>query len=887
MVEKLENFCFKFRGAILILLMVFTAAMAYYAQQLRPDAGFRKQLPLAHEFVITHFDHEDYLGAGNRVIVAVRAREGDIWNQKFFKKLKEVTDDVFFLPGVDRGKVTSLWTPNTRYLEITEEGLSADDVIPGTITEETIDQDNIKIIQNNVIRGGFVGSLVANDFTAAMVRTDLMEFDPKTQERLDVLGLARKLENDIRGKHEDEDFEIHIIGLAKMFGDVADGATGVIQFFIVAFLLTAGAVYYYSRSFILTFLPLFCSATSLVWQFGLLTIMGYGLDPLAILVPFLVFAIGVSHGIQQINLISKEITSGSNSMEAARASFRRLLIPGSMALITDLVGFGTLWFIPIGMIKELAITASIGVALKIITNLLMLPLAASYFNFDDGYKGRITRAREARSRFIEKLGFVADTKWATTIFVVSCTLFVVSVIESSDRHVGDLHPGAPELQPNHRYNTDSEVIVDKFSVGLDVMLLINETPPEACINYDALQFIDKLAWHMSNVPGVTEAVAASTVVKRTTSGWNEGNPKFMAIPRNQFALVQGISPIQTSTGLLNGNCSLLPVAVFLEDHKATTIKQAVEAVKEFRANNQMYMFRDAGTWRAFTQEEFDALSDDAKTLIDFGIYVQLDGNGGIADVGGKRADIFAEDGADEARLTEIAERRSRYPENIVTLLDDGAQSGWSFNATDGAQVQNSTVKNINIRLASGNAGIMAATNEEIETSETPMMLLVYAVIVVLVFTTYRDWRATICCCLPLTLATFMGYWFMNVLQIGLKVSTLPVMVLAVGIGVDYAFYIYNRLQFHLAAGLDIQKAYRQTLMETGVAVIFTAVTLAVGVSTWVFSDLKFQADMGALLTFMFLINMIGAITTLPALAVLLDIVIPRRGPVKATGTIDH
>jgi hypothetical protein len=188
---------------------------------------------------------------------------------------------------------------------------------------------------------------------------------------------------------------------------------------------------------------------------------------------------------------------------------------------------------------------------------------------------------------------------------------------------------------------------------------------------------------------------------------------------------------------------------------------------------------------------------------------------------------------------------------------------------------------VTVRLASGNVGVQAATNEVLERTELPMMLYVYATILVLVLVTYRDWRAMLACCLPLTLATLLGYWFMKVLEIGLTVATLPVMVLAVGIGVDYAFYIYNRLQLYLAQGVDIVAAFKQSLRETGIATIFTALTLSVGVATWSFSELKFQADMGLLLTFMFMVNMLMAITLLPALAVMIDVLIPRRRPVRA------
>jgi predicted RND superfamily exporter protein len=175
----------------------------------------------------------------------------------------------------------------------------------------------------------------------------------------------------------------------------------------------------------------------------------------------------------------------------------------------------------------------------------------------------------------------------------------------------------------------------------------------------------------------------------------------------------------------------------------------------------------------------------------------------------------------------------------------------------------------------------------LESSELPMMLYVYAAIVALVFLVYRDWRAMIACCLPLTVATWIGYWFMKELQIGLTVATLPVMVLAVGIGVDYAFYIYNRLQVQLGCGHAFTQALELALKETGLATVFTAITLSIGVATWTFSSLKFQADMGALLTFMFLVNMVMAITLLPAFAAVLEKLFPRRGAVHMPGLLMH
>ena len=831
-------------------------------------AGFEKQLPAGHEYIQTFQEYRDRLFGSNRIIVVLKQRDGVIWNKDYFSTYKDLTDALFYLPGVARHTLTSLWTPNSRYFEITEDGFVADDVIPGTITIDNLDdqcvsrlktaslattstcEPALSIIENNVVRGGFVGRLVANDFSAAMVRAELLDIDVRTGERLNYFDLAEKLETDIRAKFEDDKYEIQIIGFAKLIGDIADGAGTVVQFFGVALILTIMSVYVYARSAVLTFLPLFCSLTSLVWQFGILKLLGYGLDPLAILVPFLVFAIGVSHGVQQINLITAEISKGSTSDEAARASFRGLLIPGSMALVTDLVGFGTLYFIPIQMIQELAITASIGVALKILTNLVMLPVMVSYFKIDDGFAARAAKARETRIRIMQKIGNVANPRSAIVIVLLAVVLFVTAFLQSQDRHVGALHAGSPELRKEARYNEDSRAIADKFALGLNLLTVIVETPAEACINYPYMKYLNEFSWYLRNVEGVSLVLSLPYVTRQSSAGFNEGNLKWQALPRNKFALVQSVAPIGTSTGLLDEDCRLLTQLIFLDDAKATTIERVTKAVKTFRDEQPSPI--------ANLMVLTDPPMRDSSGF-DLGI----------------NADVV-DNGVDSA-LAITYEVAVDSPESLLEELRG-----------QGVNVTSSEVSEVSIRLASGNMGVQAAVNEEIEISELPMMMYVYMTIIALVILTYRDWRATIACCVPLTLATFMGYWFMEVLEIGLTVATLPVMVLAVGLGVDYAFYIYNRIQFHLSQGDDVTDSFKQTLNETGMAVVFTAVTLAIGVSTWAFSALKFQADMGLLLAFMFMINMVMAVTVLPALAVVLEMIVPRKEPPKApSGALAH
>lgn len=781
-VQRVERIVFRRRTALLAVLALFTVVMAWFAVQLRMDAGFDKQMPAGHEYIATFQEYRnDVLGA-NRLNIVVKARHGSIWNAQALKRIYEVTQAVTYLPNVQRLGVSSIWTPNSFVNEITEEGFRADPLIDSTITPGQLTPEAIANIRRATSQGGFLGTLVSRDETSAMITAELLEFDADNH-KLDYVAYNHLLEDRIRAKFEDADFEIQIIGFAKQIGDIADGARSVLKFCAIALVLTAFAVYWYCRSLRFTLLPIVCSLTSLVWQFGTLKLLGFGLDPLGVLVPFLVFAIGVSHGVQQINFIVRQISQGRCNYDACRDSFTGLLIPGTLALVTAFVSFVTLLLIPIPMVRELAITASLGVAYKIVTNLVMLPVAASYFDIGRHYADSALVLREKRSHWLRTLARVAEPRNALVVLAVTAVVFAAAVWQSRDRVVGTLQPGAPELREDSRFNRDAVAISSHYDTGLDWITVIFEAPPNSCENPNVGLYQDRFTWAMQPVEGVLSVASYAGQLRLYNEGYNEGNPKMAVVPLdpgNYAALSTEISRIP---GTMRKDCSMTAVHLFLTDHKATTIQRVIDAVKQFRSEHPM--------------------------------------------------------------------------------------------------------PGLQVRLASGNAGVLAAIDDEVEKSELPMMLYVYAAIVVLVFAVYRDLRAVIACCLPLTVGTFIGYWFMKELQIGLTVATLPVMVLAVGIGVDYAFYIYNRLLMHLANGQPMVKAVENSILEVGTATIFTAITLAIGVATWSFSQLKFQADMGKLLAFMFMVNMVMAMTALPAVAVWLERLFPRRKPVQATGLQHH
>jgi uncharacterized protein len=771
--ERLERLIFGYRPAVIGLFVLATILMGWSASNLRIDAGFAKLLPLRHSYMATFLEHQQEFGGANRVLVAVMARDGNMFTPEFFEVLRKVTDEVFFLPGVDRGRVQSLFTPNVRYTEVVEDGIAAGNVIPDDFapTPEGLDQ-----VRRNILKAGIVGRLVANDFSGAIVTAELMEFDPNTGDRLDFIAVAGEIEARVRQQFdaayaaespvdiivEKSPVDIHVIGFSKVVGDIAEGARRVVLFMLVTFVITGLLVYVYAQSHRLSVLVLSCAVIAVVWQLGTITLLGFGMDPMSILVPFLIFAIAVSHGVQMVSANGSEIFGGAEAATAARNSFRRLLLPGGIALATDTIGFFAILFIQIQVIQEIAIAASIGVAAIILTNLVLLPVVLSYFRFDDRYRERLHRRARHMEHLWSRFSAVTARGPATVIVTVAALLAVLGLWKASQVQIGDMHRGVPELRADSRYNRDTEVITSKFSIGVDILNVISETKPEGCVDHEVMTTIDEFSWRMANLPGVQSTIDLPNVAKVLNAGWNEGSPKWRVLSRNQSVLTQSVTYVPTATGLLNSDCSVMPVMIFTRDHKAETIEHIVAEVKRFEAGH---------------------------------------GN-----------------------------------------------------------------EEVSFKLATGNVGVMAATNEAVAAAQWPIMGCVFGAVILLCLISFRSLRGTLCILLPLCLVSILSYALMALLEIGLKVSTLPVAALGVGVGVDYGIYLYSRFRSFYRSGDEMRHAYFQTLEVTGNGVLFTGITLAIGVSTWMFSPLKFQADMGLLLAFLFLMNMIGALVLLPALA---------------------
>ena len=758
-----ERILFNNRILIVLICIAVTVVLGFQAFGLKLNASFEKMIPTKHPYVVNYHAHKgDLAGLGNTLRVTVESTNATIFDAAYLESLRQINDELFLMKGVDRPYMKSLWTPATRWVGVTEEGLDGGPVIPDDYNGSA---DSLAKVRANVERSGEIGQLVASDYRSSIILLPLV--DVQDGKRLDYMEFSNRIEQ-LRTKYESPTIRIHITGFAKVVGDLISGLVQVLLFFAMAIVICALVLYWYTRCVRSTLLVVTCSLTAVVWLLGLLPTLGYELDPYSILVPFLVFAIGMSHGAQKMNGVMQDIGRGTHRLVAARYTFRRLFLAGLTALLADGVGFGVLMVIDIKVIQDLAVTASIGMAVLIFTNLVLIPILLSYTGVSATAALRSLRSEIAdeadlgtkKHPFWQFLDLFTRRKLALAAIMAASALGAIGFAVSLNLKIGDLDPGAPELRSDSRYNKDNAFVVSHYAASSDIYVVMVKTRQFQCAMYGTLAQVDALESQLQQVPGVEGTTSFAALSKRAAASMNEGSLKWYDLPRTQDML--NAVATRAPRELFNQNCDLLTVYVYLRDHKADTLDTVVHAIEDFASRNNT--------------EDIQFLS------------------------------------------------------------------------------------------AAGNAGIEAATNIVVKQANSQMLLLVYAAVTVLAFITFRSYRAVICAVLPLMLTSVLCEALMVALGIGVKVATLPVIALGVGIGVDYALYVLTVTLARLREGISLSTAYYKALLFTGRVVVLTGITLGIAVATWAFSPIKFQADMGILLAFMFVWNMLGALILIPALA---------------------
>ena len=760
--DTLPHYIFEFRMLLLAALLLVSIFLGHQAYQLEVATDFSRMVPQNHSYIQSYQPFKLFFGGGNQIRMDVSVKDGSIVNAEFLKQVQQINEDVMFVKGVDRLKVRSIVSPETKYVLITEDGFNMGPVVPSRIPETEAGLNQIK---NNINQARLKGRLVSMDMKSVLISAEIYE------DGVDYHSVYRQLD-DIRERYSNDNISIHINGFAMVMGFVNDALPKILGLFFVSAFITFLILWRCFLSIRLAILPLISSSLAVLWSLGIARMLGMKLDPMTTIVPFLVFAIGVSHGIQMIKRYQEQCLINAEGYYAAFHSLSGLMVPGVIALATDCIGFLTIMFVPILVIQDLAITASIGIACIIIANTIALSLILSFLPNPclqvDG--SMIEPAEGFIRRSMKHIATWTHGSSAYRVVFVSFLLLLIGMFAVRSTTVGDVNPGEPLLWEDSVYNQDAAKIMKDFMLGVDTLsVVVAHEEQGACKDYEIVRVMEDYEEKIGQVPGVTFVFSPLMIGKAVNEMLHEGDIRWRSLPKEsrELGALFAFAGSTDDSEFMNMGCQAMNIRIFLSDHKGDTIRRVISRTKEFIAANP---------------------------------------------------------------------------------LPDGAE----------------------MILAGGNVGVMAATNEEVNDAQVPMLLLIYFSIVVLCTLIFRNLWAPFFIVMPLFLVSVLASAFMKVFGLGLNVNTLPVASLGVGIGVDYGIYIYSRLRTELEAHQSFAVAVETTLKTTGTAVLYTALTLTAGVITWLMSDLKFQADMGLLLGFIFFSNMIGATVLLPTLVYLVE-----------------
>ncbi len=765
--DALERVIFNHRLAILVIFALVSAFLGWRSTQLTVNANFERMIPSSHPYIKNFLENKSELrGLGNQLRVVVENTQGDIYDPNYLKLLARINDELYILPGVDRPWLKSLWTPLLRWGEVTEEGMRGGPVMPDRFDGSPAKLEELKA---NIARSGAAGRIISDDQRSSMILVPLLDKYPDSGRPINYLALSRALEEKVRA-HGSDGIRIHIVGFGKLVGDLIEGLTTVISYFAISVAIATLFVFLYTRCLRSTLVLVAASVLGVMWLMGLLQLLHFELDPYSILVPFLLFAIGLSHGAQKMNGIMQDVGRGTHKYVAARYTFRRLFLAGLTALLTNVVGFMVLIIIDIPVIRDLAIMTSIGVTGLIFTKLVLIPVLLSYIGVSPVAARRSLKdeaaehaGRSAMGRVWAALELLTERRWALVATIAAVALSAGALTLRTGLKIGDLDEGAPELRPDSRYNLDNAYIARHYGLSSDQFAVIVKTPKSACDRYEGLVDADRLGWELEHAPGVKAVTSFADQTRRVVGASSEGYYKWNTIARDPQTLGPAANRvIQDNPDAMNPNCSVFPVVAYLADHRADTLAGVLKVAENFAA-------------------------------------------------GHNRADV-------------------------------------------------------QFLPAAGSAGIEAVTNIVVRESFYIMHGVLYLAVIVLCFITFRSWRAVVVAVIPLAITSILCEAIMVLMGIGVKVATLPVIALGVGVGVDYALYLLSIQLAIQRRGGTLRQAYTRSLQFTGKVVALVGATMAAGVVTWVWSPIKFQADMGILLTFMFLWNMVGALVLIPALS---------------------
>ena len=757
---RFGNFLFNNRKVVLGGIFLVTAYFAWHIPAVRMLSDFADLLPQEHPYIQLHNSIRDTFGGANIIVMAMEVEEGTIFTNDSLDRIHRITQKLDSVSNINHNLVSSLTHRNTRKIFLTPDGTIRSQNYYDPHHDEYTEEQLARIQRDVLASANVYGLLVSPDLKAALIKGTLNEG------QLDYGKVFEELQA-IRAEEAAPGVKIHATGHPVLVGWVDSYSGDILLIFFYTILIVLAILIVYTRRLYGILLPLLGMILTSIWGVGFMGVFGYNLDPLMLVVPFLISARAMSHGIQKLERYFLELSRTGEKVSAARNTFNALFRPGALAIVADasalyLIGLGS---VPIN--DKMAIYASFWAVCMVATVLIVIPMLLAELPRPRQVAVKHTLARSVFPRFAQVVGTPRRSRAVllACLVIACCATYFTSWVQ-----IGEPEPGSPLLYRDHDFNVSSTAINDRFPGAEELFIIARADEAGGLKKPEILKALADFQNHMMLDPKLGGVKGVNNLLTQVNQMTRNNDPRWAVVPtveRNIGGLLfmfMMSAPIQGALlEYIDTDDRLANMVFYYKDHTGETIRRAIHMAKEWIE-------------------------------------------------------------------------------------------------TTGQQVQG-----LHIDLAGGPVGVTAAINEEAFETNVIVVPAVLALILGFTLWFYGSFHSGFMMLISMSFATILTYACMGLLKMGLNVNTVPMIAVGIGLGVDYAIYMMDRIKEEMHVAKDVQDAIRRAVSTTGVAIALTATTLVGGIIMWVFiSELRFQADAARLLIIMLVMNMASAMFLVPA-----------------------
>jgi hypothetical protein len=518
-------------------------------------------------------------GGLNQVSIALIVKEGDVFNQDTLNKVVRITRKLYLMDGVNAGRIVSLSSRKVKHTSAHEEGFDVKRLMRRP-PETPADMASLK---QNVMRNPmYSGSLVSKDLKSTQIMVD---FEPEVTSRM----IFREL-NQIIEQERDSNTEIYVAGRPILEGWMDFYLPKMGWIFLATGLIMIILLYLAFRCKRGVILPFLSASMATVWGLGAVSLLGYHLDPATILAPFFILALGISHSVQFVKRYYEAMKTNSlDRKKAAQETLSHLFVPALVSLVTDGIGFISLFIVPLAMIKSMALASGIGVLSIFFTTVTFIPPVLSYLPKPK----RLEVEREERptvlDSFLTRIASLIhrpQLRWAT--FGTFLVLGIIGLFGTSLLVVGDNEPGSATLYPDSPYNRAERIINEKFMGTSPYFVMVDGKEEEALTNFKVLKEMESLQNYIKeHIPEAGFALSLADYIKGLNQAMFAGNPRYFNIPENngtvaEYLFLYSISAFPGDFDpVVSPNFQYANIKFDFKDHRSDTIKKVLFYTREW------------------------------------------------------------------------------------------------------------------------------------------------------------------------------------------------------------------------------------------------------------------------------------------------------------------